>query len=305
MLVQHFMRIPEFAQVPPVELRALAARSHILCVPGNRWLLREGKHMDAYFYLLKGGVETAAPRRKLRASSFGRLVHFYPGCAAVRTLSSVQVLRVDGAHREFILQGGSLPAVTASRAESWLKRFLSSHMMRQLSPRQWQDFMSAFRPYDFAAGSRILCEGRPGAHCFVLETGHAIVHRGDITLSHLCPGDFFGEDALVLDSVRNADVSALENVRVHAIEREVFTRVLVNNLVQFVSHAGGGQLLCLQQAGAGQGVSLANIREHCKRLDPRCTYYVGGGARRERALVALILIQRGFKAHALEGRSSV
>jgi CRP-like cAMP-binding protein len=302
MLVQHFMRIPEFAQVPPQELRALAARSHILCVPGKRWLLREGMRMDAYFYLLKGCVETHTPRRKLRASSFGRLGHFYPGCAAVRTLGNVQVLRVDGSHREFILQGGSLPAVMTSHAELWLKRFLSSHMMRQLSAKQWQDFLSAFQPYDFAPGSRILRHGQPGRHCFVLESGHAIVHRGNVTLSHLCPGDFFGEDALVLGSVRNADVSALENVRVHAIERDVFTTVLVNNLVQFVSHAGCGQFLYLHEGTVGQCVSLANIRECANRLDPRYPYYVGGGTRSERALVVLILIQRGFRAHALEER---
>ena len=220
MLVQHFMRIPEFQQLPPQELRALAARSHVLCVPAGRWLLREGRQIDGYFYLLKGSVETRNPAHKWRARGYGRLQHFYPGCAAVRTLGSVQVLRIDSRQRDFLLQGGSLPPVKDTSAEPWLSRFLNSHMMHQLSPVQWQVLMAAFQCYEFGAGSRILSHGAPGRHCFVLEAGHAIVQRAGQTLGHLCPGDFFGEDALMLNSGRNADVTALEDVRVHAIEQQ-------------------------------------------------------------------------------------
>lgn len=132
MLVKHFMRIPGFADVPPQELRALAARSHVLCIPAKRWLVQEGRQMPAYFYLLKGSVETLGPPRRWRARSFGHLSHFYPGCNAARTLGNAQVLRVDASHREFVLRGFGLPAHAASGAEPWLQRFLSSHMMQRL-----------------------------------------------------------------------------------------------------------------------------------------------------------------------------
>lgn len=300
MLMKHFMRIPGFADVPPQELRALAGRSHVLCMPGRRWLVQEGKHIDAYFYLLKGGIETLNPRRKWRARAFGRLSHFYPGCSAVRTINNVQVLRVDAAHREFVLRGCSLPAASAAGAEPWLQKFLSSHMMQQLTPHQWQRLMSAFKAYDLPAGSRILVQGQPGRHCFVLEAGHALVCQAGATLCHLCPGDFFGEDALILGSVRNADVRALQAVRIHAIDKDVFARVLVDNLVQFVDYAGQGRCLCLGEVDSMQTYALANIRERAKSLDPRCTYYVRGGSRRERALAALLLVQRGIRAYPLQ-----
>ena len=302
MLLHQIMRIPEFSGVSPTELRALAARSHVLCLPERRWLIREGKPLDAYFYLLKGTIETGSPRRKWRASAFGRLKHFSPGCVEVRALGAVQILRIDAAHREFVLQDCALPPLAASGAEPWLKRFLGSHMMRQLTATQWQDVLSAFQAYEFAAGSRILCRGQPGDHCFVLEAGHAIVHRGQLTLSHLCPGDLFGEDAVVLNRVRNADVTALEPVRVHAINGAVFSRVLVENLVQFVCHAERGITLCLDASSVRPDVhvELSRLREFANQLDPRSTYYVKGGQRRERALAALLLLQRGFKAHALD-----
>ncbi len=268
--------------------------------------------MDAYFYLLKGSVETRQPQRQWRARSFGRLRHFYPGCKAVRTLGNTQVLRVDAAHREFVLRGATLPASSASASaltssaafsagtEPWLQRFLNSHMMQQLSPGQWQQLVAAFQAYDFAADRQILVRGQPGNHCYVLESGHALVQRSGETLGHLCPGDFFGEDALVLCSARNADVTALEPVRVRAIAQDVFAKVLLDNVVEFVSYAGCGQCLRLGEADSSEIFTLANLRQRSKWLDPRTTYYVRGGSRRERALAALLIVQRGIRAHPVE-----
>jgi len=110
MLVHYLTRIPEFSNLPPQELRALAARAHVICMPPERWLLRDGRHMAAYLYLLRGSLQTRGPARKWRARKLGRLLHFYPGCESARTLSAVQVLRVDAAQREFLLNRDSAAA---------------------------------------------------------------------------------------------------------------------------------------------------------------------------------------------------
>jgi len=304
MLVQQFMRMPEFSDVSPVELRALATRSHVLCVPEKRWLLRDGRAMDGYLYLLKGSIETLSPQRKWRSRPFGRLHHFYPGCEAVRTLGAVHILRVDATHREFVLQGiGQQLTMDSLTAERWLEKFLSSHMMRQLPTGDWQTLLSAFKPRVYARGTKIVEQGTQGSECFVLESGHAVVHRGSATLCHLSPGDFFGEDSLVLACQRTADVTALEAVRVHAIEQHVFAQVLLENLVQFVTHNTHGRILRLEDVGQGLAVSLADIREQVGVLDPRLSYYIAGGSRRERALCALLLLQRGLRAFPLEDQA--
>jgi len=49
-------------------------------------------------------------------------------------------------------------------------------------------------------------EGRFGYEFFVIENGTAEVVRGDQHIADLGPGDFFGEMALLGDTVRNADV---------------------------------------------------------------------------------------------------
>jgi CRP-like cAMP-binding protein len=59
---------------------------------------------------------------------------------------------------------------------------------------------------DVAAGKRLVSEGRFGYEFFVIENGTAEVVRGEEHIADLGPGDFFGEMALLGDTVRNADV---------------------------------------------------------------------------------------------------
>ena len=59
---------------------------------------------------------------------------------------------------------------------------------------------------DVEAGKRLVSAGRFGYEFFVIENGTAEVMRGDEHIADLGPGDFFGEMALLGDTVRNADV---------------------------------------------------------------------------------------------------
>jgi CRP/FNR family transcriptional regulator, cyclic AMP receptor protein len=61
---------------------------------------------------------------------------------------------------------------------------------------------------DVEAGKRLVSAGRFGYEFFVIENGTAQVVRGDEHIADLGPGDFFGEMAILSDTVRNADVIA-------------------------------------------------------------------------------------------------
>lgn len=300
MLVQQFMRIPEFSHLPPAELRALAARSHVICVPAQRQVIRPGTRALEHMYLLRGKLLVDDDPRGFRAGRLGRLRAFYPGCVTARTLSPCQILRVDAQAREFALHRcGAQGLMLHDTSETWLQRFLSSHMMRQLSAGEWQRILSAFRGVDFNARERIVSQGAPALDCYVVESGRAVVHVGNETLCHLNPGDFFGEDALLLNGPRNADVTALSALRVRAIPGRVFCEVLVGSLVQFVDSPKRGRLLRLHGAEIpGEScVALQDIRAHAAKLDPKVPVYIVGDSRRARALAAFLLIQKGLRAY--------
>jgi CRP-like cAMP-binding protein len=59
---------------------------------------------------------------------------------------------------------------------------------------------------DVEAGKRLISAGRFGYEFFVIENGTAEVVRDEQHIADLGPGDFFGEMALLGDTVRNADV---------------------------------------------------------------------------------------------------
>jgi CRP-like cAMP-binding protein len=61
---------------------------------------------------------------------------------------------------------------------------------------------------DVEAGKRLVSAGRFGYEFFVIENGTAEVVRGEEHIADLGPGDFFGEMAILGDTVRNADVIA-------------------------------------------------------------------------------------------------
>ena len=299
MLLTHLAKIPEFADLPPFELRALAERAHVLCMPKGRWLVQHPRGASCHLYLLRGVVETFEPNRKLVFVPGRTIRHFYPGCRSARTLSNTQILRVDSTQREFLTaQRPRASVVETHDGDAWLRRFLGSQMMSNLSPATWQALLRSFRKRAFAAHAKIISKGERGDVCYVLESGRALVHDGNRVLCHLTPGDFFGEDALITEGYRNADVSALEAVRAHAIERGLFRRLLFEQLVSFVPRVEEGVQLNIGQVSIPRSVPVAldRVREMASGFDPSERYYVVGGTLGQRALCAFLLKQRGVLA---------
>ncbi len=301
MLISQLARIPEFFAVEQSELRALAAQSRILCLPRNRWVAQQRRDLGAYLYLLRGSVATQAPARRIKYSAFGELRHFYPGCRDVRTSSTCHILMVSAARREFLMQHVQDDQDEADSQGSWLADFLSSQMMQELHADQWQVLLKAFKMRHYERGADVVVEHDSADSCYVVESGHGVIHQGKRTLRHLNPGDFFGEDALILDSVRTATVTALEEMVVHAIDRVAFERLLLRSLVQPLQACGESvqlNLNCEPLSGA-LALQMSDVRRVLDRLDRRVSYYVVGGTRRQRDLGAFLLIQRGIQASPL------
>ena len=79
-------------------------------------------------------------------------------------------------------------------------------LFNTLSKDQLKEVARQADEIDVEAGKRLVSEGRFGYEFFVIEDGTAQVVRGEEHIADLGPGDFFGEMALLGDTVRNADV---------------------------------------------------------------------------------------------------
>src|SRR3954468_22208333 len=81
-------------------------------------------------------------------------------------------------------------------------------LFERLSKAQLAEVAKQADEIDVDAGKRLVSEGRFGYEFFIIENGNAEVVRGEEHIADLGPGDFFGEMALLGDTVRNADVVA-------------------------------------------------------------------------------------------------
>lgn len=295
MLIKQLARIDGLAHLNISELKSLGDNGRVLCLPPRRPLVQAGRELPLHMYLLKGSIVTVRPNRRWRYRSFGALKHFYPGCEAARTHSASHILCINSEQLEFLQHrtpGGLVwdEADAEHAGDAWLARFLSSQMMKAVSTQHWRELLRGFERHNFAEGQAVLSSGDAGDCCYVVEQGHAVVHAEGHTLKHLSPGDFFGEDALILNGRRSANVTALEPLVVHSLQRALFENILLAALVQPVAEFGDGLRLDLSVC------TLVELRRRLHDLTMKRTYYVVGGEPKERILAAFILRQHGLKA---------
>lgn len=293
MLEKILRQFDPFQAMSPAELSTVARHAQTLNLPARRWLLRQGRRLKGSYYLVQGRVRLFSPERDISHQSAAARRPIYPGCEAICTRSPARLLHVDTAAIAFLL--ATAQAGAGEPPEPWQRRFLRSPLLQRLDAGVWQQLVSALEERRFDAGEFLVREGRPAHDFFVLKEGRAGVRRRDETLAELIPGDFFGEDALIMDARRNATVVALERGAVLRLPKDRFAALLVDNLVRFVHSAGEGVRIDL-----GADWPLARLREALGELDPKRRYHVVGGALRERALAAFILTQKGLDAWPVE-----
>ena len=290
MLADTLKRFDPFQAMSSTELATAARHALEVKVPARRWLLRPGRRLQGRYYLVQGRVRLYSPQRDIRPRSPDARAPLYPGCEAMFSRTEVHLLHVDTSQIAFLL--GSAPSKTASGGSAdWERRFMGSPLLQRLDAGIWQQLMSALAERPFEAGEQLVAEGSAAHDFFVLKSGHAAVQRQGRTIAHLGPGDFFGEDALLLNARRNATVLATRAGSILRLPKDRFLTLLVDNLVRFVKSPGDGESIDVSEPGA-----LARLREAIPSLDPKHRYHIVGGELRDRALATFILTHKGFDA---------
>jgi len=87
-------------------------------------------------------------------------------------------------------------------------------------------FAAALKPAVFAPGTEIIHKGEEGDSMYVIAKGKVKIHDGEHVIATMSEGNFFGEFSLLDSAPRSMSVTALDEVSILIIGRELFFDLL-------------------------------------------------------------------------------
>jgi CRP-like cAMP-binding protein len=306
MLAAQLQRFAPFAELDDSGLARVAQHTRVLRLPAGRWLTRPGRTLSGSYYLLRGRVRTQRPDGEIADADRRARRPIVPGAQAIKTLAATQLLVVDQAAMLGLFDDQLLDDATDNVGmllpqwlePGWEQRFLRHGVVRPLGPRQWQRIFRAMQARACTAGERVVVQGRHGENFYVLSSGAASVCRGGREVARLGTGDFFGEEALVLRTMRNATVTMATAGSVMAISRDAFLTELFAKVVpRFCQHQPTVPVRVGRDTPAGsERVALSRLRAHAQGLDKSQCYLVLGDSPAVSLLGTFLLLQAGHRA---------
>lgn len=221
---------------------------------------------------------------------------------------SVAMLNDSDLSPEFLVSDGAVDV-------DWMSRFLQSPLANHLPAVAIQQLLACLQSRDVARGEAIVRRGEPGDALYLLTRGMALVHTevdgafGGRDFS-LIPGDYFGEESLVAETVRNATVVMEVDGCVARLDRSAFDELIRPHLIPLLAESdinGSEQLIDVRfpvefRRRTGDGVrnipiSMLRASLHQLTAGQRLLVTPEGGRRSE--LAVFLLRQAGFDAWLL------
>ncbi|MDX1301249.1 cation:proton antiporter [Photobacterium sp.] len=230
-------KVPFFSELGSHRISEIAAMlTPQLVVPGER-IVTQDEPGNAMYFISSGAVEAATKHQSIRLGSgdfFGELALLTqePRSATVTAIAYCQLL---------VLPVKDFQKITS--AHPYLQERITQVASKRLDPEDLVAKVPLFAPLDSSHIAEIAGHLKP----LLVAPGEQVVHKGeagnamyfiaagsvDVTNNHapvrLGRGDFFGEQALLTQGPRNADVTAASYCEVLVLQGDDFHRLLESN----------------------------------------------------------------------------
>jgi CRP-like cAMP-binding protein len=205
--------------------------------------------------------------------------------------------------------------------DDWMLALLQARAFHRIPPANIQAIFLRMERLELAASQQVIRQGDEGDYFYVIVKGRCSVtrdsaNRQQIQLAELNIGDTFGEEALISENKRSANVCMLTDGVLMRLGKEDFRTLLTGPLLNAVELleaerilAQGGEWLDVRlpsefaryRLRESTNVPLFSIRERMKTLDRGKHYVVCCDSGRRSSAAAYILAERGFDASVLKG----
>lgn len=192
----------------------------------------EQGNIASHFYVVAAGrleniVNSQKQSELVKGNYFGEhaLHHTALRPSTVRALDRSLLWALD---REVFRH--TLVTAASKNYEENLQFINSVQLFNCLTPTQMSLLGEALKNQQFKPGHAIVREGLKGDLFFIIKEGEVSCTQGGSELRRMGRGEFFGEQALIYNTVRTATVTALTDVKCTFIGRDMLTNVLGSQL---------------------------------------------------------------------------
>lgn len=307
----------------------------IEALPAGSELCRQGESDGRTIYLLSGTVEIEDRKGTIAELDAGDIEAAHavapeqPRQVSVRARTAVNVLRFDSRRLDRVLAWDQstdtllkeLAALYPGEDSEWIGRLLQSRLFYRLPPSNVVELFRRLKAEVFKRGQAILRQGELAECCYFIREGVAEVSMqgdaGPVTLALLEKGQYFGEEGLLIEGTRNANVSMVSDGRLMRLDKSDFDLLLKSPslaLTDFAAAMGSieaGQAEWLdvrlsdeQQRGILKGavrLPLQSLRVKSRLLPREKRYIVYCDTGRRSAAAAFLLGILGYDIEVLDG----
>ncbi len=331
--------------VPPCALNAenfqeLAGKTYLEDVPAGKTIFKEGDTDRQSVYLVDGQAEISSNHGESKTIIAGTemakhpLVNQQPRKHTATAKVDSKVIRIDNDLLDILLTWDQLSGIEVDEIQvnedgldedddsDWMTRILQSKAFLQIPPANIQALFMRVQEVPVKAGDTIIKQGEEGDYYYIVKHGKCKVTRSsktgsELTLATLGDGDAFGEEALLSEAKRNANIIMTTDGSLMRLSKEDFNELLKEPMLSWVTNEQANALVKDQGAvwvdvrleseyknehiEGSINIPLFMLRLKAQTLDPEKQYILYCNSGRQSSACAFLLSERGLRVHCLKG----
>jgi CRP-like cAMP-binding protein len=315
----------------------LAGKTYVETLPAGKMIFKQGDNDKKNVYLLEGEViitsATGQPVLVKSGTPAAKhpLANQQPRRQTVTTKVPSKITRIDGDLLDILLTWDQLSGIEVGEVQiddnkteeegDWMMRILQSKAFLQVPAANIQAMFMRIQEIPAKAGDVIIKQGEEGDYYYIIKHGRCKVTRTSktgtqLTLATLKDGDAFGEEALLSDSKRNANIVMETDGALMRLAKADFNSLLKEPMLSWVTNAQAEELVKngaiwvdvrLESEHKNSGIPgsvnlpLFMLRMKAETLDPNQKYILYCDTGRRSSAAAFLLSERGMQAYCLKG----
>lgn len=326
--------------VPPSALNAenfqeLSDKATVEEVGAGKTIFSQGDTDKKTIYLIDGELTMTTDTGESTTVTSGTqaakhpLANFQPRRHTAVAKTACKITRVDSDLLDILMTWDQMSGIQVNEIHAdsdeeggdWMTRILQSKAFLQVPAGNIQAMFMRIQEFPAKAGDVIIKQGDEGDFYYVIKSGECKVTRtsktgSELTLATLKGGDAFGEEALLSDAKRNANIVMATDGMLMRLSKEDFNELLKEPMLTWVTREEGDEMVKngavwldvrLDSEYKNDGIEgsinipLFMLRIKVTKLseDKRYILYCDTGRRSSAA--AFLLSERGLDAVCLKG----